>query len=91
TSGYRSRIGYVLKFNPTQRDTCRFNPLAEIRPGDNEVKDAQNVTDMLVDPDGKGKPDHWSKEADSWLLAVVLHVLYAEPDKTLAGIAMFLD
>ncbi|KLB28752.1 hypothetical protein XEUV199_22815, partial [Xanthomonas euvesicatoria] len=23
TSGYRSRIGYVLKFNPTQRDTCR--------------------------------------------------------------------
>ena len=46
---------------------------------------------MLVDPDGKGKPDHWSKEADSWLLAVVLHVLYAEPDKTLAGIAMFLD
>ncbi|MCC5053907.1 IncP-type conjugal transfer protein TraG [Xanthomonas campestris pv. campestris] len=91
TSGYRSRIGYALKFNPTQRDTCRFNPLAEIRPGDNEVKDAQNVTDMLVDPDGKGKPDHWSKEADSWLLAVVLHVLYAEPDKTLAGIAMFLD
>lgn len=91
TAGYRSRIGYALKFNPAQRDTCRYNPLAEIRPGDNEVKDAQNVTDMLVDPDGKGKPDHWSKEADSWLLAVVLHVLYAEPNKTLTGIAMFLD
>lgn len=91
TAGYRKRFGYVLKFNPAGRDTCRFNPLLEIRRGDHEVKDAQNVTDMIVDPDGKGKPDHWSKEADSWLLAVVLHVLYAEPDKTLAGIARFLD
>lgn len=91
TAGYRRRIGYVMKFNPAFRDTCRFNPLAEIRRGDYEVKDAQNVTDMIVDPDGKGKPDHWSKEADSWLLAVVLHVLYAEKNKTLAGVAAFLD
>jgi type IV secretion system protein VirD4 len=91
TSGYRRRMGYAMKFNPAFRDTCRYNPLAEIRRGDCEVKDAQNVTDMIVDPDGKGKPDHWSKEADSWLLAVVLHVLYVEPNKTLAGVAMFLD
>lgn len=91
TAGYRRRFGYVLKFNPAFGDTCRFNPLAEIRPGPFEVKDAQNVTDMIVDPDGKGKPDHWSKEADSWLLAVILHILYAEPNKTLAGVAAFLD
>lgn len=91
TAGYRKRFGYVLKFNPAFRDTCRFNPLMEIRKGDHEVKDAQNLTDMIVDPDGKGKPDHWSKEADSWLLAVVLHVLYAENDKTLPGVARFLD
>ena len=91
TSGYRHRFGYVLAFNPTSRKTCRFNPLMEIRPGDNEVRDAQNVCDMIVDPEGKGKPDHWSKEADAWLLAVILHVLYAEPDKTLGGIARFLN
>jgi len=91
TSGYRRRFGYVLAFNPTSRETCRFNPLMEIRPGDFEVRDAQNVCDMIVDPDGKGKPDHWSKEADAWLLAVILHVLYAEPDKTLGGIAHFLN
>ena len=91
TSGYRRRFGYVLAFNPTSRETCRFNPLMEIRPGDNEVRDAQNVCDMIVDPEGKGKPDHWSKEADAWLLAVILHVLYAEPDKTLGGIARFLN
>ena len=91
TSGYRRRFGYVLAFNPTSRETCRFNPLMEIRPGDNEVRDAQNVCDMIVDPEGKGKPDHWSKEADAWLLAVILHVLYAEADKTLGGIARFLN
>lgn len=91
TSGYRRRFGYVLAFNPTSRETCRFNPLMEIRPGDNEVRDAQNVCDMIVDPEGKGKPDHWSKEADAWLLAVILHVLYAEVDKTLGGIARFLN
>ncbi len=91
TSGYRRRFGYALAFNPSSRETCRFNPLMEIRQGDNEVRDAQNVCDLIVDPDGKGKPDHWSKEADAWLLAVILHVLYAEPDKTLGGIARFLD
>jgi type IV secretion system protein VirD4 len=91
TSGHRRRFGYVLAFNPSSRQTCRFNPLMEIRPGDFEVRDAQNVCDMIVDPEGKGKPDHWSKEADAWLLAVILHVLYAEPDKTLGGIARFLN
>jgi len=91
TSGFRSRFGYVLAFNPSSRETCRFNPLMEIRPGDFEVRDAQNVCDMIVDPEGKGKPDHWSKEADAWLLAVILHVLYAEADKTLGGIARFLN
>lgn len=91
TAAYRRRFGYVLAFNPTSRATCRFNPLMEIRPGDNEVRDAQNVCDMIVDPEGKGKPDHWSKEADAWLLAVILHVLYAEPDKTLPGVARFLN
>jgi type IV secretion system protein VirD4 len=91
TAGYRRQFGYVLAFNPTSRETCRFNPLMEVRPGDNEVRDAQNICDMIVDPDGKGKPDHWSKEADAWLLAVILHVLYAEPDKTLGGVARFLN
>jgi type IV secretion system protein VirD4 len=91
TSRHRSSFGYVMKFNPAFLDTCRFNPLSEVRFGMEEVKDVQNITDMIVDPEGKGKPDHWSKEADAWLTAVVLHVLYAEPDKTLPGIARFLD
>ncbi|PPT91412.1 conjugal transfer protein TraG [Xanthomonas theicola] len=91
TARHRSGFGYVLKFNPAFLDSCRYNPMAEVRFGMEEVKDVQNITDMIVDPEGKGKPDHWSKEADAWLTAVFLHILYAEPDKTLPGVARFLD
>ncbi|WNL48572.1 IncP-type conjugal transfer protein TraG (plasmid) [Dyella sp. BiH032] len=91
TSAWRKKFSYVMRFSPSERDTCRFNPLMEVRKGDYEVKDVQNITDMIVDPDGKGKPDHWSKEGDAYLVAIVLHVLYAERDKTLAGVAYFLN
>lgn len=91
TAGYRRTFSHVLKFSPAERETCRFNPLTAVRRGAEEIKDVQNITDMIVDPDGKGKPDHWSKEADAYLQAVLLHVLYAEQDKSLAGIARFLN
>lgn len=91
TAGWRKRFSYVLRFSPAEKETCRFNPLFEVRKGEYEVRDVQNITDLIVDPDGKGKPDHWSKEGDSFLVAVVLHVLYAERDKTLAGVAYFLN
>lgn len=34
--------------------------------------------------------NHWEKTSHSLLVGVILHVLYAEPDKTLAGVANFL-
>ena len=91
TSGFRRTFSYVLKFSPAEISTCRFNPITTVRRGPEEIKDVQNITDMIVDPEGKGKPDHWSKEADAYLQAVVLHVLHAEEDKSLAGIATFLN
>jgi type IV secretion system protein VirD4 len=33
---------------------------------------------------------HWDKTSHSLLVGAILHVLYAEPDKTLAGVANFL-
>ena len=39
---------------------------------------------MIVDPDGKGLADHWQKSAQALLVGVGLHVLYTEPNKTLA-------
>ncbi len=91
TAGYRRKFSYCWRFEPTAPDSVRFNPLYEIRRGDNEVRDAQVIADILVDPDGAGtKWDHWQTTAHALLVGAILHVLYAEADKTLSGVAAFL-
>jgi type IV secretion system protein VirD4 len=55
------------------------------------VRDVQNVADILVDPTGeKETRDHWQTTAHSLLTGAILHVLYADDDKTLSGVARFL-
>lgn len=91
TSGFRSKFSHCLCFNPTNQHSAKWNPLHEIRKGDNEVRDVQNVADILVDPDGTGKSKtHWEKTGHALLVATILHILYAEKDKTLSGVANFL-
>src|SRR6185312_1537027 len=78
----RSKRGYCAFFNPTRPDSARFNPLFEIRKGDNEVRDAQNVVEMLVNPTGgKMSMDIWDQQAGQFLVALILHVLYTEPEQ----------
>ena len=92
TAGFRSRFGRVLKFDPTDVLSAAYNPLLEVRRGDKEVRDVQNITDILVDPEGAlDRRNHWEKTSHSLLVGAILHVLYAEPDKTLAGVANFLS
>ena len=91
TAGYRSRFSNVLYFNPVDPKSCHFNPLLEVRKGKLEVRDVQNIADMVVDPDGHGMTDHWAKTGHSLLVGTILHVLYAERDKTLSGVADFLS
>ena len=63
-----------------------------MRRGESEVRDVQNVADVLVDPEGSlERRNHWEKTSHSLLVGAILHVLYAEPDKTLAGVANFLS
>jgi type IV secretion system protein VirD4 len=90
TSGFRKKFSHVLCFDPTSLDGACWNPLLEVRKGINEVKDVQNIADILVDPNGSGKRDHWAQTGHALLVATILHVLYAEPDKTLSGVANFL-
>src|SRR5690606_28157497 len=62
------------------------------RRGEWEVRDAQNIADILVDPEGSlEKRNHWEKTSHALLVGVILHVLYAEEDKTLARVAAFLS
>jgi type IV secretion system protein VirD4 len=92
TSGFRARYGRVLLFDPTNIGSAAYNPLLEVRRGEWEVRDVQNVADVLVDPEGSlEKRNHWEKTSHSLLVGAILHVLYAEEDKSLAGVAAFLS
>ncbi|WAX93448.1 conjugal transfer protein TraG [Aminobacter sp. NyZ550] len=92
TAGFRAQHGRVLLFDPTNARSSAYNPLLEVRQGEWEVRDVQNIADILVDPEGSlDKRNHWEKTSHSLLVGAILHVLYAEPDKTLAGVANFLS
>ena len=92
TAGLRAGFGRVLLFDPTNTASSAYNPLLEVRRGQWEVRDVQNVADVLVDPEGSlERRNHWEKTSHSLLVGAILHVLYAEQDKTLAGVASFLS
>ena len=92
TSGWRAKFSHCLLFNPTDPASAKYNPLLEVRKGRFEVRDVQNIADILVDPEGSlERRTHWEKTGHSLLVGVILHVLYAEEEKTLARVAAFLS
>ena len=91
TAGWRARFSHCLRFDPTDPGSARFNPLLEVRKGAREVRDVQNIADILVDPEGaRDRRDHWDKTAHTLLTGAILHVLYAEEEKTLFRVATLL-
>lgn len=106
TAGYRRSLGHhVLKFAPNsvEDDGCHFNPLDTVRIGTvYEVKDAMNLARLIINPDHGDMLDfdsmglryssnHWRRTSFMLLTSVILHVLYAMPDKTLRGVAAYLN
>ncbi|NDB69649.1 MAG: conjugal transfer protein TraG, partial [Methylocystaceae bacterium] len=92
TSCFRSKFGQVLLFDPTNLKSNAYNPLLEIRRGPSEIRDVQNIADVLVDPEGSlDRRNHWEKTSHSLLVGAILHVLYAEENKSLSGVANFLS
>lgn len=92
TAGFRSSFSRTLLFDPTNLASAHYNPLLEVRRGISEVRDVQNIADILVDPEGSlEKRNHWEKTSHALLVGAILHVLYAERNKTLAGVAAFLS
>ena len=92
TAGWRRRFGRALLFDPTNPDSAAYNPLLEVRRGEREVRDVQNIADILVDPEGAlERRNHWEKTSHALLVGTILHILYSEPDKTLSGVANFLS
>ena len=92
TAGWRARFSHCLLFNPTDTRSAAYNPLLEVRRGAHEVRDVQNIADILVDPEGAlERRNHWEKTSHALLVGAILHVLYAGEDKTLRGVANFLS
>lgn len=79
TAGWRQSQGQkVLRFDPSDasgRSAC-FNPLEEVRLDMlSAIPDVQNIATMIVDPDGKGLQDHWSKAGFAFIAGTLLHCL----------------
>jgi type IV secretion system protein VirD4 len=95
TAGVRKRMSQLcLKFDPTDTTgaSVKYNPLEQVRLRTlHEAEDVQNIVHMIIDPDGKGLNDHWVKTGAALLTGTILHLLYAEPNKTLRGLAGFLS
>ncbi|MEJ5038594.1 type IV secretory system conjugative DNA transfer family protein [Acinetobacter johnsonii] len=90
TSGWRSKYAnnVCIKFDPAATEgSASFNPLGEIRLGTRyEISDTQNLVTILVDPEGKGLEDHWSKTAHALLTALVLYTLHYTKEQTLTKV-----
>src|SRR3546814_17044397 len=83
TAWFRAKHGRVLLFDPTNARSSAYNPLLEVRQGEWEVRDVQNIADILVDPEGSlDKRNHWEKTSHSLLVGAILHVLYADRKST---------
>jgi type IV secretion system protein VirD4 len=81
TAGFRPRLGRVLLFDPTNPNSDAYNPLLEVRRGEREVRDVQNVADVLVDPeDSFERRNHREKTSHSVLVGAILHVRRARQD-----------
>jgi type IV secretion system protein VirD4 len=94
TADHRKTFSHVFYFAPTDPNTVRWNPLFEVRKGVMEIADIQNVVGILVDPLGRkaGDLNFWDQSATDFFTAVILHVLYSEPDdkKNLAQVRRLL-
>src|SRR5690606_17727476 len=64
TAGWRSRFSHSLYFNPRDRSSACWNPLAEIRPGPDELAQIQRLVAILADPGGVRDDEAiWDKAA----------------------------
>lgn len=89
TAGWRAKLGPVIRFAPTDAVSDRLNLLDTIRPGAQEVRDVQNLVELIADPYGDGRfQEFWDRAAKQILAGLIIHVVYAEPppSKTLARV-----
>jgi type IV secretion system protein VirD4 len=94
TADHRRAFSHTFYFSPTDSNTARWNPLFEVRKGEMEIADIQNIVGILVDPLGgrQGHLDFFDQSAANFFTGVILHVLYtaADQDKNLSFVRRLL-
>lgn len=81
TAGWRAQQGHaVLRFDPQDyaRSVC-FNPIDTVRITEPQaVQDAQAITTMILDPDGKGMKEYFDKAAFAFFVGAILHCIIVQ-------------
>jgi type IV secretion system protein VirD4 len=94
TSGFRSKFGKVYRWEPTGEKGHHFNPMMEIRPGEDAYSDANLIADILTTPasgGGNATSEHFQTGAKDFLTGVILHCLCSDwKYKSLPGCRKFL-
>ena len=94
TSGFRSRFGKVYRWEPTGDKGHHFNPMMEIRPGEDAFSDANLIADILTTPasgGGNATSENFQTGAKDFLTALILHCLCSDwKNKSLPGCREFL-
>jgi len=94
TSGFRKKFGKVYRWAPTGDNGHHFNPMMEIRSGENAFSDANLIADILTTPSqggGNATSEHFQVGAKDFLTGVILHCLCSDwKDKSLPGCRKFL-
>ena len=94
TSGHRARFGKVYRWEPTGDKGHHFNPMMEIRPGEDAYSDANLIADILTTPasgGGNATSEHFQTGAKDFLTALILHCLCSDwKNKSLPGCREFL-
>ena len=94
TSGFRKKFGKVYRWDPAGDIGHHFNPMMEIRPGEDAFSDANLIADILTTPasgGGNATSEHFQVGAKDFLTSVILHCLCSDwKDKSLPGCRKFL-
>lgn len=77
TIRYEGATEYFYVRDPTSH---KGHLEARICDGSREVADTQNVAELIVNPDGKAKDDHWTNSASSFIQAAIIYVLHNLPE-----------
>lgn len=79
SAGWRKSQGHkVFRFDPSDPsgNSAHINALEEVRLSTlSAIPDVQNIATMIVDPEGKGLQDHWSKAGFAFIAGALLHCL----------------